>query len=300
VLDTAVEASLRAPCARLVRTLLLTGALLGAGMAGVGLLRTAASAPRALPADAAARVNDRIIARDLVERVTRDVASKQNVAPDDDLRRSVVAGLIDEELLVQRGVALGLPRIDRRIRSGLSRAAIERIMQERDQTVPSDEELQAFLAAHPEIFSPGAKLRVRQMVFRIAGGDSGAARQRAEQAAQRLRAGEDFAAVRAEVGDREVAPIPDALLTRTKLLDYLGPSVVQAAAALPVGETSEPVRSSNAYHLLQVLERDASALPDLARVRGQVVNEYRRQAGDQWLRSTLDRLRAEADIVIHE
>jgi hypothetical protein len=35
-------------------------------------------------------------------------------------------------------------------------------------------------------------------------------------------------------------------------------------------------------------------------VRDQVVNEHQRRAGDRWLRTTLDRLRADADIVTNE
>jgi peptidyl-prolyl cis-trans isomerase SurA len=273
---------------------------MGACLTGAGLIDTGSARPSALPAEDAARVNDRIITRELVDRVTRDVAEKRSVAVDDGLRRSVVAGLVDEELLVQRGIALGLPRVDRRVRSGLTRAAIERIMLAQDETPPSDADLRTFIDGHPEVFAPAAKLRVRQIVFRITGGDTTAALHRAQQAVQRVRAGEDFAAVGAQEGDAELARIPDGLLTRAKLLDYVGPTVVQAAAALPAGAISEPILSGKAYHLVQVQERDASAVPELARVREQALKEYQRRAGDRWLRTRLDQLRRAADITVHD
>lgn len=298
---TAFDATARGErFARALSAALVLGAAAGVYLTGVGLVRTDLTRPAALTAEGVARVNDRVIARDFVERVARDVAEKRNVQLDESLRRSVVDGLIDEELLVQRGIELGLPRIDRRVRSGLTRAAIERIMVAQDSTAPSDADLQAFLDAHPEIFAPAAKLRLRQILFHVIGGDASAALRRAQKAAQRLRAGEDFAAVRTQDGDPELAPIPDALLTRTKLLDYVGPTVLQAAAALAPGATSDPIRSGQAYHLVQVVERDALALPDLARVRDQVRKEYQRQAGDQWLRTTLEQLRSNAEIIVNE
>jgi hypothetical protein len=193
-----------------------------------------------------------------------------------------------------------LPSIDRRVRSGLARAAIERIMREAEFAPPSDAELQAFLDAHPESFAPAVKLRVRNMRFGIVGGNEDAALSRAQAAAQRVAAGEDFVTVKAQAADPEVVPLPDTLLPRGKLLDYLGPTVVQAAAALAPGASSEPIRSANAYNLVQVVEREASGRPELARVREQVLKEYRRQAGDRLLRTTLDRLRDDAVVTVNE
>lgn len=288
------------PRVRRVDALLVFGLVAGAILTGVGIVATDPR-QRLLNADqAAARVNDRVIAHTLVERVTRDVAAQRQVAVDEQLRRSIVEGLVDEELLLQRGVALGLPSIDRRVRSGLARAAIERIMREGKFTPPSDAELQSFLDAHPESFAPAAKLRVRNMRFAVLGGNADGALTRAQAAAQRVAAGEDFAAVKAQAADPEVVPLPDTLLPRSKLLDYLGPTVVQAAAALAPGATSEPIRSANAYNLVQVLEREASGHPDLARVREQVIKEYQRKAGDRLLRTTLDDLRSRAAVTINE
>lgn len=284
----------------MVTALLAVGAVAGAFLAASGLIRTDTLAKHALPAEALARVNAQLILRDHVERVTRDVAQKRNVPVDERLRRSVVDGLIDEELLVQRGITLGLAHIDRRLRSGLTRAALDRILSEQPEASPTDPELQRFLAAHPEIFAPAVKLRLRQVFIRVALGNDAEALARAQRATERLRAGEDFTAVRTQVGDPELAPVPDALLTRAKLLDYIGPTVLQAAAALAPGETGDPVRSGNGYHVVQVMDREAAVLPDLARVRDQVLKEVHRRAGDAWLRQTLDHLRSDADITINE
>jgi parvulin-like peptidyl-prolyl isomerase len=296
--NTADDGTLVALRSARLSAVLVVGMVAGAILTGTGLIGTDSRRRPTFSDAAAARVNDRVLTRDLVDRVTRDVAAQRQVPVDEQLRRSVVEGLIDEELLVQRALALGLPSVDRRVRSGLARAAIERIVQGEDFPAPSDAELQSFLDAHPESFSPAAKLRVRHMRFAIVGGDTDAALARATAAGRRLSAGEDFAAVKAQAADPEIAPLPDALLPRGKLLDYLGPAVLQAAVVLPPGTTSEPIRSANAYNLVQVLEREAATRPDFARVRDQVLKEYQRQEGDKWLRATLERLRAEARVTV--
>jgi len=60
------------------------------------------------------------------------------------------------------------------------------------------------------------------------------------------------------------------------------------------------VRSGTGYHVLQVVERQADALPALDEIRPQVIAELRRRAGEQALRTYLDELRASAVVVVAE
>jgi parvulin-like peptidyl-prolyl isomerase len=286
---------------RAITALLLIGTVTGIALAASGLVHAGSVATPTLRENAVARVNQRLLLRDEVERIARNFAHQRNVPLTDDLRRSVVNAMVDEELLVQRGLELGLPRFDRRLRSSITRVAIDTIMREQDHPEPTDAALHAFLREHPEIFAPAVKMRLRQVFVRVdARRDADAAVARAREAVQRLRAGADIAQVRTELGDTELAPVPDALLSRAKLLDYIGPTVLQAAAALPSGATSDPIRSTGGYHVVQVVERESRPVPDLAQVREQVLKEYRRRAGDAWLRQRLDRLRDEAHVVVDE
>jgi peptidyl-prolyl cis-trans isomerase SurA len=123
---------------------------------------------------------------------------------------------------------------------------------------------------------------------------------RAREATERLRAGEPVEGVARTLGDRDVAAPPDALLTPTKLREYLGPTPARAALELEAGQVSDPVRAPDGFHVIQVVEREASAVPPLADIEAEVRAEMRRREGDRALRAYLDRLRADADVRVVE
>jgi parvulin-like peptidyl-prolyl isomerase len=279
-------------------TLLIVGAATGLLLAGSGLVGSARNGG-GLPAGAVARINGELVRTDDFERTLAGIASDRRSGIDDTQRRQVLDRLIDEELLVQRGLELGLARHDRKVRGDLSAAVIASVVTEYEDLQPTDAELQAFYDEHADFFARPGRLRLRQIFCRVTGpaGDAQTLA-RAREAARRLRAGEAFATVREALGDRELSPLPDALLPTPKLVDYLGPTTAQAALALAAGETSEPVRSSTGYHVLQILERQADERPLLAQVQSQIVTEFRRRAGEKALRTYLDELRSRADITL--
>ncbi len=214
-------------------------------------------------------------------------------------RRLVLGRLIDEELLVQRGLELGLARQDARVRRDLTAAVIDAVVTEHEDGTPPDAELEAFYRRERDFFARPGRLRVRQLWCRAdTAADAPSAEARARAAAASLRAGEDFAGVRARLGDPEIAPLPDALLSPAKLLDHLGPTALRAALELEAGAVSDPVRSATGYHVLQVIEREAEWVPPREEVADEVVAEYRRRRGERALRAYLDGLRARADVEI--
>src|SRR5262249_25577691 len=155
------------------------------------------------------------------ERVVAGLASDRRDGIDDTQRRLVLDRLIDEELLIQRGLDLGFARQDRKVRADLTAAVIASVVSEHEDLQPSDAQLQTFYDAHRDFFTQPGRLRVQQIFFSVAStsGDAGALA-RAAEAVRRARAGEAFDAVRAALGDPEIAPLPDALLPPAKLVDY--------------------------------------------------------------------------------
>ena len=277
--------------------LLIVGAALGALAAAAGL-----SAPHGgrLPAGVMALVNDEPIREEDYARALDAIAADTRATLGEDDRRHALDRLIEEELLVQRGLALGLARDDRRVRADLTQTVIDGIVNQANDREPSDAEVQEFYAANRDFFAGPGRLRVRQVFVRVTAPSDPAALARAEQAAQRLRGGESLAAVQAALGDPPLSPPPDAPLPPAKLRDYLGPTVLRAALALAPGEVSDPVRSGTGYHVLEVAERQTDGTPALADIRPQVVNEWRRRAGEEALRAYLDELRAASSVVVPE
>lgn len=277
--------------------LLVSGAALGALLAAAGLTTSGGGG---LPPDVVAVVNQTPIRTEDYVRMCDAVANDRRAPLEAADRRRILDRLIEEELLVQRGLTLDLARLDRRVRADLTQTVIDGIATQAGTREPSEEELRAFYEAHRDLFAGPGRLRVRQVFIRVTAPSDPAALARADQAAQRLRAGESIDAVQAALGDPPLAALPDAPLPPSKLRDYLGPTALRTALELDIGEVSDPVRSGTGYHVLQVVERQADTAPALADVRPQVVAELNREVGEQALRAYLDELRADADVTIRE
>jgi len=277
---------------RRARVLLALGAATGLATAVASLV--GGTRERPLAADAVAVVNDTPIRRDDYLRALGAVASDRRAPLDDADKRRVLDRLIDEELLLQRGLALGLAERDRSVRAPLVAATIDLLA--RATTEPSGEDLRAFYDAQRDYFTEPGRLRVRQVFVRIEGRTEDAARARADEAARRLRAGEPYAAVRATLGDDEAAPIPDALLAVEKLRDYVGDTAARTAHGLADDQPSDPVRSSMGFHVLQVVERTAPVVPPFEAIVDRVRAEHRRRADEAALRAALGELRRGARV----
>jgi parvulin-like peptidyl-prolyl isomerase len=275
--------------------LLAIGAGLGIALAATGLVASGVTPGRGLPAGAVARVNDALVRTDDYTRSIEALERDRRSGPEPGDRRFVLDRLIDEELLVQRGLELGLVRQDARVRRDLTAAVIDAVVAAPGEPPPSDAELAAFYERERNFFAQPGRLRVRQVWCRA---DAPAAEARAAEAAARLRAGEDFAAVRDRLGDRELAPPPDTLLSPGKLVDQLGPTALRAALELDTGAVTDPIRSATGYHVVQLVEREAEWVPPREEIADAILAEYRRRRGEEALRTYLDRLRGRADIEV--
>lgn len=277
--------------------LLALGAAAGLAAAAWGIVDAGGAARGGLPSGAAASVNGALIRLEDYQRMLEALASDRRspLTPADE--RRVLDRLIDEELLVQRGLDLELPSLDRRVRADLTQAVIASVLAEVEDDVASPEELERHHREQAEFFTRPGRLRVRQVFVRASAPD---ASERAGEASRRLRAGEPFAEVEQELGDDPVAPLPDAPLPALKLREYIGPTAARAAYDLEAGGISDPVRSGMGFHVLELLVREADRLPPLEEILEEVRADHRRRRGDQALRSYLDELRRQADVRVAE
>ncbi|MGH7288161.1 MAG: peptidylprolyl isomerase [Myxococcota bacterium] len=279
---------------------LAAGAAAGVALAAWGLLGTDARGA-GLPGGAVASVNGTLIQADDWARLVEGLESDTREPASPELRRRVLDRMIDEELLVQRGVELGLVESDRRVRADLTQAMIQSIVVESEDEKPDEAELRRFYAEEAGFFTQPGRVRAAQIFFRVrAPGEDAAAAERAGEAHRRLLAGERFEAVRAELGDEEVSPVPDALLPPAKLREYVGPTALRAVMGLAPGAFGPPVRSGTGYHVFQLIEREEARVPRFEEVAELVRAEWVRRAGDRALRGYLDDLRENAQVVTAE
>jgi hypothetical protein len=278
---------------------LAAGAALGMLLAAVGVLRSAERDPSRLPGDAVAVVDGRPLARADYERRLSALASDRRGPLEESDRRRVLERMIDEELLFGRALELELPRRDPQARKDLVGAVVDLAVANAASVAPSEEELRAFYESEHDFFRSEERFRLRSLWIRIVDPlESSAAETRASLAIDALRAGEEFTAVVARFGDAELAPLPDAPLPLDKVIEYLGPSAARAAAALPPGGISDPVRTGSGLRILQLVERTEAPLARFEELRPRVLEEWRRRQDERALADAVRELRASARIVV--
>jgi len=284
---------------------LALGAGAGAIVAAIGILQ--APAPRDLPPHAVAMVNgtyilradyDRTLAA-VTEAVTKHDGQVENA---ETLKQRTLDRLIEEELLVQRAIELGLPDRDPQLRTQLSARVLEMVAMAQDEDdAPDEKTLRAFYDAEPGRFRVSGRFRVDVIFFAVPAGASADEESRVKQRAfdvhGRLAGNEKFDDVRAS-GDPLLVFPPDAPLPVAKLQDYLGATATRAVIELEEGKTTEPIRGSDGYRILRLVQRVEGETPAFEAARKDVENAYRKQQEDVRLRRFLERRRRAAKIVV--
>jgi hypothetical protein len=282
---------------RRARALLALGAAVGITLAATGILDPLDGSGRSLPAGVLVRVNETLITEEEYTRSLHLLATdKRNELTDED-RRHVLKRLIEQELLIQRGVEIGLVSSDPSVRKAIAAAMIQSIVGPLASLQPEREELERFHAENLGLFTLPARFRVQEIVFRRSNDEGQDALSRAEQAERALERGTPFETVRDRLGDRPIVALPDAFLPPHKLREYLGPTLARAAMTLDPGQVTEPLRSPSGVHILRLVEAGPAQVPPIESILDQVESEFRRRAADQALRDYLDWLADEADLV---
>ncbi len=273
------------------RWLLIAGAGVGLALAAFGVFAPGA-APGVPRADEVARVNSVPIPRLELERALARVEADTRGGAAGDVRGHVLERLIDEELLVQRGVALGLVESDATVRKALASAVIASVVADASAEAPTEAELAAFYDANRAYFATPGRVRVARVFVR----DGGEADARVAAALLALDAGVAPAEVARGFGDVAPLELPDALLPDAKLYELLGPTEASAALAVAEGARSDAIATAGGRSILVSLERAPGRSPELEAVRAQVEAEWSRRAGERALASYVDSLRSGAEI----
>jgi hypothetical protein len=162
---------------------------------------------------------------------------------------------------------------------------------------PTEEMMEAYLQNNPEPFMVPAMTRITQVsVNRLAHGSDTEARARA--LLKRMKRGADPSAAASALGDKAFGPPSLPLLTNKDLARRFGYRFVEALSTAPEGAWSGPIPSRYGFHLVYVHERTQPYLPPLAEVKTQVRRRLVEKLADEWLAFRLQQLRAEFDIVV--
>jgi parvulin-like peptidyl-prolyl isomerase len=240
--------------------LLAGGMLLGAAAAVFYMVRVPDT--MAPTADAVAWVNARPIASESYESALRAVASdrKTGTLAEGD-RERVLERLIDQELLIDRAIELGLHERDPQIRNTLATAMIDFLVRRaEDEARAADEsELRHFYESERFRFERAPQLRVAV--------------------------------------EGPAVPLPEGLLLEKEIAQRLGPSVARRLAELEVGE-SIVVGEGDAAYLVRLLERRGGEVAPFEEARPAVEAAYLRHRSEVAVREFLDVARKRSDVVV--
>lgn len=277
------------------RRLLAAGAVLGIGLAAAGLLGSGSE--RADLGDAIAVVNGQPLPRDAFERFVAAVEAERRTA---ELplaeRQRLLDRLVDEELLLQHGIGLGLARHEPTARRVIVQSVIAAVTGAAEAREPESAELREFHARHPERFVWPGRVEIEALSVPVADGEDAAARERAAEVAAALAGGRPLEELRAAWTDVAVPPLPGGPLPLETVRRYLGPTAALRAAELEPGVVSEPFRAASGYLVLRVLARAPEQVLPFEEVAEQVRAEWLREQGEQALVRFLADLRAAADL----
>jgi parvulin-like peptidyl-prolyl isomerase len=225
-----------------------------------------------------------VVTRGRIQSMTAAFTSAQDRPPTQDEVNALIDGYVREEASVREATALGLDRDDPVIRRRLQEK-LDFVSAEAGRNEPTDQELGAYLAAHPEDFRAETRFDFRQIFF-----------DRGKRGAQ---AKADAANALAKLprvvpkGDRFELDADFTSVSAGDVAMRFGDGFAQALASLPEGTWSGPLTSAYGEHLVLVARREDGRVPTLDEARDAVRREWesgqRLSARDEFERSLVAR-----------
>ena len=184
--------------------------------------------------------------------------------------------------------------------------AIDRILQERGQLEPTEEDVQTFYEQNRERWREGERVRVRTITIRLRGtaadDDVEAARVRIEALRDRVVGGEDFAEVaeaHSESADR-VRGGDRGWIVRGRRRQLVEDGVEDLLFEAEIGDITEPIRTRLGWQFFELLDKRPEGLRDLDEVQEILREPLRRRNRDRLSRELEDELVASMEVLYLE
>ena len=279
--------------------LLALGALAGLGLAGYGLFSAPARNSTALPPGAVARVNQgQILLTDFRTQTETiyDVSFDKTTL---EQRKQILDSMIAEELLVQRGLEIGLPDTNAEVRDALVSAVNLQSTTDVEARPPTEEQLRAFHAAHPERYVSIGNMRVHDLYIALPDSTkSDEAMRRAQQVVRALRQSSRVGEVTKTFALQANPNVGGEEQIDLAVKRVLGDVLFSAANKLGTGDTSEPITMSDGIHILHSVARTSPVALDYVSAKAQVAADYKRDTRQRAQREYVRFLREKATVTV--
>jgi hypothetical protein len=211
-----------------------------------------------------------------------------------------IAALVDDwvhdEVYYREAMALGLDRDDEVVRRRL-REKMEFLVEDAMvASPPTEAELAAHLAAHPDSFRREPVLTFRQVFLDRERRGARIADDARDLVAILAAAGPD--ADLATAGDRLMLPNDLATTDAREVAGLFGDDFAAALASVEPGAWTGPLPSAYGLHVVFLRSRVAGGVPPLAEVRDAVAADLARTQRTAMVASAYERLRAKYDVVV--
>ena len=236
-----------------------------------------------------AKIDERAISKEKFETYLESIAFSRKTGLIESDPENVLERMIDEELLIQRGIDLGMIENDSEIRGMIIQKMISSIVSETNDLRISQEDLEEFFSKNKDLFIPSPKLRLLKLSFDKSMKDIA-------NIARDLLINGNLQEAKS-LAENEVIRLPNALLPSMKIREYIGPTLTQIALSLEEGEVSELIEQDDKLHILVPLKKIIANAPPLGDVYQQVETEFIRFKGEQMLDEYLEDLRNWYDVV---
>ncbi|MCW8832200.1 MAG: peptidylprolyl isomerase [Colwellia sp.] len=216
---------------------------------------------------------------------------KRNELSNQDAER-VLSRIIEEELLVQRGLEVRLAETDRQTRTAIVSSMISMITADAKSYQPNEQELKAFYQQYQNHFKHNARFAIQKLNI-----TSTNAMEDAKVIAEQLGAGIAIEQLLNEQVQYD-RYVPNSLLPLNKLVQYLGPTLAHEITTKPLDHVqihNSPQQGVSVY-VLSAKER--GQLRPFAEVKKLVSVAFVKERADQALRDYLVWLNKRADVEI--
>jgi hypothetical protein len=231
-----------------------------------------------------------VVTQSQIESMAKLFTRARQRAPSDAELEELVRGHVREEVLYREGLALGLDRDDPIIRRRVAQK-LEFVTEGPDAVEPDDEQLQAYLDSHRELFAAEPRFSFRHIYLDPRRHGTSLSADAERMLAELNSPGANLEA--AGLGDPTTLPLDFDSASASDIKNSFGNRFAKALARIAPGPWSGPVESGYGMHLVLMRQRTEPRAPDLAEVREAVKREWlltrRAEAVDKSYRNLLQR-----------
>jgi hypothetical protein len=237
-----------------------------------------------------------VVSAGQVAHLTESFSKAWQRPPSPEELKGLIDSYVKEEVFSREAMKLGLDRDDTVIRRRLQQKMQFIADDLAALTEPTDEQLAAYLNAHPHKFTSDARFSLKQVYLNPEKRGDALDADAQTLLAELRRTGRDADISR--LGDRLLLPADLTDTPRHDIAAQFGEPFASDIFDLPVDSWSGPVRSGYGLHLVLITARTAGQVPQLADVRDAVKREFQNEKRIEANRAFLDALMSKYQVMI--